>query len=175
MNWTCGDFTREVVRLMEEEGLNRRQIADRMGMKYQEVQNAVTRYQNRGAKVFESKRPLRTHKESEIIRREAVRLFHEGMTIPDIAEKLGCSYTIAYRAVVGIGYVKKSKSATELNAGIEVGNRIRRLKETIRTGDEVLFYKNREMTHGTVSEIYTNFVRIDTGDGKVNVQYIDLI
>jgi hypothetical protein len=97
------------------------------------------------------------------------------MTIADVAQKMGIGYDVAYRAIAGVGYQRQSRASEAVEAGIEIGNRIRKLKETIKIDDEVLFYQDHEMTHGKVKEIYTNFVRVDTGDGKVSVQYIDLI
>ena len=175
MKWTCGEYYKVVVRLTDE-GKNAKEIAVETGTKPQDVWNARARYRERGTKIFESKRALRSHDETERIRAESVKLFNQGLKIPEIVKKLECGYDIVWRAVIGSPTEnRKSRSAAELEAGIEVGNRIRRIKETIKVNEEVIFRQGNSMNHGTVKEIYQNFVRVDTGDGKVNVQYVDLI
>ena len=173
--WTCGEYYREVIRL-KGQGMTGKEIAAETGTPVQYVYSAISRHRERGDVIFESKRMLRSRDELERIRRKACDMFRQGgMTIHDVAVKLGIGYDVAYRAIAGVGYQAESRTAASVAAGIEIGNRIRRLKENIKVDDQVLFYRNGEMTHGTVKEIYTNFVRVDTGNGKVNLQYFDLI
>ena len=173
--WTCGEYYKEVIRL-HDQGLRGKEIAAKTGTNVQYVYNALSRYRERGDEIFQSQRMLRSRDELDRLRKKAINMFKQGgMTIADVAQKMGIGYDVAYRAIAGVGYQRQSKASEAVEAGIEIGNRIRKLKETIKIDDEVLFYRDHEMTHGKVKEIYTNFVRVDTGDGKVSVQYIDLI